>query len=402
MEETFETPDRKRPLKVLVLCAWGLVLSLSAGAPLPSLSADIPIGEGGGTAVLRSRIVQTDARSGSQSPTVNTGDMRVVTPGTALELVLSTPIAPSETVEGDEFFGKISKDVVVDGGVVIPYGTVAHGRLTTLQGPKRAGRNGYINAIFDYLITPDGREIPIEGNSTTRDSKGKAAAKVVGRAAGYTAAGGLVGTLIALQIGGIPAAVATHGATVAGGAAVGGTAGLTIAMLKKGKNVMLPPGAELHIKLIDGLKLPTMTMPDQTAEDFTIPGLKVKVEDMHIDRHPISEMSEITLLLDIVNQTQYAFSTFEIALEDEEGQHVFLRSPLDDKPIWFSNIMPSTHFNGKIKFSVDNVKRRYKLVFFRPYSREALAQFALTDAMVASGKTRPKDKRVATEALKEN
>jgi hypothetical protein len=83
--------------------------------------------------------------------------------------------------------GKISKDVLVDGLVVIPRGTQVHGVLSSVEGPKRAGRNGYINARFDYLITPDGRKVPIEGNSTTRDSKGKAAAKVVGRAAGYTA-----------------------------------------------------------------------------------------------------------------------------------------------------------------------------------------------------------------------
>ena len=64
---------------------------------------------------------------------------------------------------------------------------------------------------FDYLITPDGREVPIEGNSTTRDSKGKAAAKVVGRAAGYTAFGGVVGTMLVLKYGGLAAAVASHG-----------------------------------------------------------------------------------------------------------------------------------------------------------------------------------------------
>ncbi len=174
MEETFETRDRKRPLKVYVtpterqaierqasvhrgwqpvdasatlkgkcpcgprfaslsgvvrvplpvirsLCAWGLVLSLSASAPLAVLSADTPT-EGGESPVLHSTIIQTE-RNRPQSPTVNTGDVRVVAPGTALDLVLSTEIAAGETVEGDEFFGKISKDVLVDGRVVIPYGT---------------------------------------------------------------------------------------------------------------------------------------------------------------------------------------------------------------------------------------------------------------------------------------
>ena len=377
------------------LCAWGLVLSLNAIAPLAVWSADTPT-EGGESPVLRSTITQTECNR-PQSPTVNTGDMRVVAPGTELDLVLTTEMDPDVTVEGDEFFGEIIKDVLVDGRVVIPRGTLVHGVLSTLEGPKRAGRNGYINARFDYLTTPDGREVPLEGNSTTRDSKGKAAAKVVGRALGYTAVGGVVGTVLVLQYGGLAAVAASHGYALAGGAAIGGATGLTIAMLTKGKSVMLQPGVEMHVKLNEPLKLPTMNMPVETAEDYSIPGLKVRVAGMRIDRHPPGEMSEITLTLDISNQTENTFSTFEIGLEDELGK-VFFPSPLGDTGMWSSKIEPKSHRNSTITFSVENVKIRHKLVFFKPYSREPLAKFALTDAMLASGKASPKGKRVATEA----
>jgi hypothetical protein len=395
MEESFETRDRK-PLPIArSLCAFGLVLSLSAGAPLAVLSADTPT-EGGASPVLRSTIIKNESTR-PQSPTVNTEDERVVPLGTALELVLSTEIASGETVEGDEFSSKISKDVLVDGRVVIPRGTVVHGVLSTMEEPKRAGRNGYINACFDYLITPDGRKVPIEGNSTTRDSKGKAAAKVVGRAAGYTALGGVVGTVIALRVGGLAGAAASNGSTLAGGAAIGGAAGLTIAMLMKGRSVMLPPGAEMQVKLSEPLKLPTMNMPDETAEDFSNPGLKVKVAGVHIGRHPIGEMTDITLTLDILNQTENTFSMFEIGLEDELG-NLFFPSPLGDTGMSFGKIKPSSHFNSNLTFSVNSAKIRHKLVFFKPFSREPLAKYTLTDAMLASGKASPKGKRVATEA----
>jgi hypothetical protein len=359
-------------------------------------SAVKPPTEGGGSPVLHSTVTQTECNR-PQSPTVNTGDVRVVAPGTALDLILSTEIDPDETVEGNEFFGKISKDVLVDGRVVIPTGTQLHGVLSTLEGPKRAGRNGYITTLFDYLITPDGRKVPIEGNSTTRNSKGKAAAKVVGRAAGYTAIGGAVGTLMVLKYGGLVAAAGSSGYALAGGAAIGGAAGLTIAMLTKGKSVMLRPGAEMHVILSEPLKLPTMTMPDWTAEDYSLPGLEVKVAGMRIDRHPLGEMSEITLTLDILNQTENTFSTFDIALEDELLGNLYFPSPLGDTGR-FSKIKPSSHLNSNITFSVDSAKSRYKLVFFKPYSREPLAKFALTDAMLASGKASPKGKRVDTEA----
>ncbi len=62
---------------------------------------------------------------------------------------------------------------------------------------------------------------------------------------------------------------------------------------------MLQPGAEMHVKLNESLKLPTMTMPDETAEDFSIAGLKVKVAGMRIDRRPSGGVGEITLALDI-------------------------------------------------------------------------------------------------------
>ncbi|MBU6451633.1 MAG: hypothetical protein KGS72_07645 [Cyanobacteria bacterium REEB67] len=419
MEETFETRDRKRPLKVYVtpterlaierqasvqrgwqpvirsLCVCVLVLSLSASAPLAVFSADTPT-EGGESPVLRSTVIQTECNR-PQSPTVDTGDVRVVAPGTTLDLVLSTEIEAGETVEGDQFFGKIIKDVLVDGRVVIPRGTRVHGVLNTLEGPKRAGRDGYINMRFDYLITPDGREVPIEGNSTTRDSKGKAAAKVAGRAAGYTAIGGVVGTLMALQYGGLAGAAASHGTTLAGGAAIGGAAGLTIAMLMKGKSVMLQPGAEMRVILSEPLKLPSMTTPDETAEDFSIPGLEVKVAGVRINRHPFGEMTDMTLTLDILNQTENTFSTFDIGLEDELG-HLFFPSPPGDTGMLSSKIKPSSHLNSNVMFSVYNVKIRHKLVFFKPYSREPLVKFALTDAMLASGKASSKGKRVATEA----
>lgn len=409
MEETFETGDRNRQLKVYVtptegpcgpryvslsgvirvplllfrhLCALGLVLSLSAGAPPAVLSADSPSENGG--PVLRSTVTQTESIT-PQSPTVNTGDVREVVPGTELELVLATEIAAGESAEGDEFFGRISKDVLVDDRVVIPRGTKVHGVLLTMEGPKRAGRNGYITARFDYLITPDGRKVPFEGNSTTRDSKGKAAAKVVGRAAGYTAIGGVVGTVIVLQVGGLAAAAAGHGSALAGGAAIGGAAGLTMAMLTKGKSVMLPPGAEMHVKLSEPLKLPTMNMPDETAGDFSIPGLTVKVEGIRVDQRQVGETSDMTLTLDILNETENTFSNFEVALEDELGK-VFFPSPFGDSDILSGKILPNSHVKGNITFSVDSVKNRHKLVFFKPYSRDPLAKFALTDAMLARGK----------------
>lgn len=55
-----------------------------------------------------------------------------------------------------------------DKGVILPAGTIAHGCVREIQSSKRLGRDGWIEVNFDYLITPDGREIPIQGKMSTK------------------------------------------------------------------------------------------------------------------------------------------------------------------------------------------------------------------------------------------
>lgn len=333
--------------------------------------------------LLKGGVIQTNKKN--SSPTVNENDIKEIQPGSTVDMVISTAVTTGVNVEGDEFFGKVSKDYCVDGKVVIPKGTIVHGLVQELEGPKRAGRNGHITTKFDYMITPDGREISIDGGSTTRDPKLKAAAKVVGRASGFTAIGGVAGAVMVMKYGGLAAVAASNGYALAGGAAVGGAIGLTAAMLTKGKNAMLQPGAEIRVKLTEDLKLPSMNMPDASADNYSLEGLKVKVLGLRFDKDPFGEPTEINLTLDVTNHTENTFSTFEIGLEDEYGT-MFYPSPFGDTGMWFSKITPNAHVTSNITFNVDNIKSAHKLVFFKQYSREPLAKIALTDAMVTDKK----------------
>jgi hypothetical protein len=363
--------------------AWTLSLGLLCSVPLSlAMSANSRVWAED-RAPFKGSVIKTDKRPGL--PTVNENDIKEIAPGTTLDMVISTPLTTGVNMSGDEFFGKISKDYVVDGKVVIPRGTIVHGVVEELKKAGRAGRNGYITTRFDYMITPDGREISIEGKSTTRDSALKATAKVVGRASGYTAVGGAIGAIMVLKYGGIAAVAASNGYALAGGAAVGGAIGLTTAMLTKGKNAMLQPGAEIRVKLNEDLHLPTVNMPDASAENYALEGLSVKVLGMRIDKDPFGELNEINLTLDVTNKTENTFSTFEIGLEDEFG-NVFYPSPFGDTGMWFSKITPNSHCTSNITFNVDNVRLPHKLVFFKQYTREPLAKISLTDAMILDKK----------------
>jgi hypothetical protein len=368
----------RQPQRVLTLA---LTLGFLFTGPLsPVLTAQAEETASVGS-VIKGSVIKTDQNI--SQPTVNENDIKEVDSGTTLDLVVSTALTPGVNISGDEFYGKISKDYTVDGKVVIPKGTIVHGIVEKMEGPKRAGRNGYINTRFDYMVTPDGREITIDGGSTTRDSKGKAAAKVVGRAAGYTLGGGVVGAIMVLKYGGLAAV-----------AAVGGAVGLTAAMVKKGHSAMIQPGAEIRVKLTDDLKLPTVNMPSASADDYTLEGLKVKVLGLRYAKDPFGEPTEVNLTLDIENKTENTFSTFEIGLEDEYG-NLFYPSPFGDTGMWFTKVTPNSHATNNITFNVDNIKAQHKLVFFKQYTRQPLAKIALTDAMVTDKKTAKKREKLS-------
>ena len=132
-----------------------------------------------------------------------TGKTETLDKRDVINMTVSQVLDGSLSLEGDEFFAEVTSDVIGDKGVIIPKGSIAHGTIVQTAEAKRLGRNGYMDLSFDTLTTPDGREIPIEGKMSTRLHPVKEAAKIVATDVGYTAAGGVVGGLFAVQALGI-------------------------------------------------------------------------------------------------------------------------------------------------------------------------------------------------------
>ncbi|MBK8190690.1 MAG: hypothetical protein IPK79_09620 [Vampirovibrionales bacterium] len=342
---------------------------------------------------LQGSIIQSEQR---QDPHVNYDDVKAIEKGVDLEMTVTTPLTSISATEGDEFFAKISRDYQVDGKTVIPRGTLCHGIVSQSKGPRWAGRNAYITTRFDYLITPDGREIPIEGQFSNKDKPLTAAAKIVGRSTAYTAVGGVVGAVMVLKYGGMAAVAASNGYALAGGAALGGAAGLTSAIVTKGHAAMIQPGADLKIKLQEPLKLPTVDMPDQAAKNFAPEGFTAKILAMRLGSDPFGEPNELTISVDLDNRTANTVSFFDIALEDENGT-IFYASPFGDSGLWFQKLNPNSRLTGNLSFSVDNPKLQHFLVIYKQYTREPLARLALTDKMTASKKVARERLRKASE-----
>ena len=297
------------------------------------------------------------------------------------------------TLEGDEFFAKVTSDVGKN-GVVLPKGTVAHGKIFQTKEAKRLGRDGHITVEFDYLVTPDGRKIEIEGGMSTKMNPIKEFGKIVATDIGYTAVGGVAGGWAALNLLGIEAAIASHGYTVAGGAALGSTAGLVMSLYRKGKNALITPGDEIKIRLKKPVELPVYKDDALLQEELEYPGFKVEITNVEYEKDPFGEPNTITLTLKIENLSDKTFAGMDITLTNDYKQ-IFYPSLLNDTSLFFSQIKSGDRIISKISFAVHDVKGVYWLTFRDRMTKKELAKISLDNAYKGvSNKTKRKNAKI--------
>ena len=331
-------------------------------------------------AEFKGQVEQTEVIEEELDKKLFTGEVEKLDKSATVKMTVSQVLSSGYTIEGDEFFAEITSDVATKKGVIVPTGSIVHGVVNKIVEPKNFGRDGYILLDFDYLITPDGREVPIKGAISTKENLAVGTAKAVAEHAGYTLAGGVAGGFVALNLLGIEAAIASQGYTLAGGAAIGGVVGLTAAMMKKGEGVLLKPGEELEIEILSPTDLPVFRRDAFRQEEVFYPGLNVRINSVQMTKDPFGEDNFITISLGISNNSDKSFSTFDIALVSDT-QNVYFPSPFGDTSLWFKTIAPGDRVVGKLSFSVNNKKQKHFLIFFDKMSKKPLAKYSLTNAM---------------------
>lgn len=321
-----------------------------------------------------------------------TGETETIKKGTEVKMTVSSVLSGGFSEEGDEFFAEITNDLDAQNGISLPAGTIAHGKVTTLSKSKRLGRDGYIQIDFDYLITPDGREIPVEASMTTKRNVAKSVGKVILEDTGIALAGGALGGLAALRIFGLGAAVSSNGYTVAGGAAVGGVLGAGYAIGRKGSEVLIKPGDEMKVKFNGALELPVMSEDAFKDKELQMKGLNVKITSYEVVNDPFGEPTTINISMNVDNRTNQTFSSFDMALISEY-KTVYYPSPFGNTDLWFTKITPNSRTVGDLSFSVDNPKRKHWLVFFDTSTRKPLAKISLKNVQIALKKAKKSKKK---------
>ena len=308
-----------------------------------------------------------------------TGKTETLEKRDVIEMTVSQVLDGTFSLEGDEFFAEVTSDVIGDKGVIIPKGTVAHGTITQTSEAKRLGRDGHLSLSFDYLVTPDGREIPIEGKMTTKLHPVTQGAKIVAQDLGYTVAGGAVGGLMALNWLGLGAAIASQGYTLAGGAAIGGVAGLGVALIRKGNHVLIAPGDEIKVKINTAIDLPVYKEEALRQEEITYEGLDISINDVRHEKDPFGEVNTITLTVLISNMSDKTLSGFDMALVNDYNVK-FSPSIFGDTKLMFRQIRPGDKLVENVSFAVDNINRKFWLTFYDRKNSQIIAKVSVDNA----------------------
>ncbi|NLK09224.1 MAG: hypothetical protein GX316_11100 [Firmicutes bacterium] len=87
---------------------------------------------------------------------------RTIPPGTVFAVRLLDRLSSINSRVGDLFRIEVVEDVVVDGAVVIPVGSMGQGRITVAQKAGSLGRSGDIGFRFDVVRTFDNVQVAVE------------------------------------------------------------------------------------------------------------------------------------------------------------------------------------------------------------------------------------------------
>lgn len=326
-------------------------------------------------------IEETDVNRRQQEDKIFTKEKAKLEATKDIELTVSQVLNGATSLEGDEFFAEVSTDVLAGSGVLLPKGTVAHGRIKDIIDPKRMGRNGYIELSFDYLITPDGREIPIEGDMSSKLNPAKTTAKVIGESVTSTAVGGVTGAMAAIELAGIEGAIVSHGYTVIGGAAIGGIIALGMCLFRKGQDVLISPGDVIKVKIKSSDDIQIMTHESVRQKEIAYEGLDVKITNVLLEKDPFDNLNTITVDLIINNNSKTDFSSFDIEMINDLHNSYHPSIFMDYKnSLAMKTIKRGENVSGVLSFSVDNPNREHWLVFYDRRNHKPLAKISIDNA----------------------
>jgi len=94
-----------------------------------------------------------------------------ISSGTRFQLEFLQPVATTSGLEGDFFTAALKDELKTDNTVILPQGSVVRGSISTVKTAKRFSRGAMLYLDFDHVVTPNGRQIPLDLSVVKCDDK---------------------------------------------------------------------------------------------------------------------------------------------------------------------------------------------------------------------------------------
>lgn len=99
--------------------------------------------------------------------------------GTPVILATVETVSSKTTVSGNTVDFKVVTDVIVDGNVVIPAGTIAKGQASNVSKASAIGKGGEITVGINNINALDGTLVPLSGANISASGKNKVGLAIV-------------------------------------------------------------------------------------------------------------------------------------------------------------------------------------------------------------------------------
>ena len=82
--------------------------------------------------------------------------------GTTFTLEFIQPVSTFSGCKGDSFTASIQNELSSDANVILPSGSIVRGSISSVNTAKRFSRGAKLYLDFDHVVTPSGRQIPLD------------------------------------------------------------------------------------------------------------------------------------------------------------------------------------------------------------------------------------------------
>ena len=91
--------------------------------------------------------------------------------GTRFQIEFLQAVTTSAGNEGDFFTAAMKDELKTNNTVILPQGSVVRGSISNVKTAKRFSRGGMLYLDFDHVVTPNGRQIPLDLTVVQCDEK---------------------------------------------------------------------------------------------------------------------------------------------------------------------------------------------------------------------------------------